>query len=317
MSFQITDAFVQQYSSTVFHVAQQKGSRLRPAVRNETQVGQSAFWDRIGVVTAQRKTGRHVDTPQIDTPNSRRMVTLTDYAHADLVDNADKIRLLIDPTSEYVKAFSYAFGRAMDDVVIAAALGNAYTGQNGATAVSLPVTQQIASVQGGAATNLTVDALRAAKKLFDQAEVDPSEKRYIVVGGSQIANLLSQTQVTSHDYASIRALDQGVINEFMGFTFIHSERLPAIASTGLAFYDPLTGLTAASSTGTKTSDANGFRQVIAFSEMGLLLSVGNDFKGRISERPDKNYSMQAYAEMSIGAVRMEEVKVVSILCSES
>lgn len=310
MSFQITDAFVQQYASTVFHLAQQKGSRLRPCVRNESQVGQSAFWDRIGLVTAQKKTGRHSDTPQIDTPNSRRMVTLVDYEHADLVDTQDKLRLLIDPTSEYMKAFTFAFGRAMDDEIIAAASGSAYSGQNGATAVSFPNSQIVVNVQGGAGSNLTVDGLRAAKRLFDANEVDPSEKRYIAVSASQISNLLSQTQVTSHDYASIRALERGEINEFMGFTFIHSERLGTVSSS-TAFN------TSSGAVGSGSGDANGYRRVLCWAESGLLLSVGSDFKGRISERADKGYAMQAYAAMSIGATRMEEAKVVQILCNES
>jgi hypothetical protein len=39
--------------------------------------------------------------------------------------------------------------------------------------------------------------------------------------------------------------------------------------------------------------------------------------GKISERDDKSYSTQAYAMMSVGAVRMEEVQVVSALCNEA
>jgi hypothetical protein len=38
---------------------------------------------------------------------------------------------------------------------------------------------------------------------------------------------------------------------------------------------------------------------------------------RVSERDDKSYATQAYACMSIGATRMEEEKVVEILCTES
>ena len=38
MSVQITTAFVEQYKSNVFHLAQQKGSRLRDAVRTEKQI---------------------------------------------------------------------------------------------------------------------------------------------------------------------------------------------------------------------------------------------------------------------------------------
>ena len=97
MSTQITEAFVKQFNSNVFHLSQQKGSRLRGLVRQESQNGKSQFFDIIGSVTAQKHTTRHGDTPLIDTPHSRRRVTLSSYKHADLVDDSDKIKLLIDP----------------------------------------------------------------------------------------------------------------------------------------------------------------------------------------------------------------------------
>jgi len=126
MSQQITEAFVQQYNANVMHLVQQKGSRLESKVRKESQRGKSQFFDRIGTVAAVLRTGRHSSTPQIDTPHSRRMVTLSDYEWADLVDDQDKIRMLIDPTSEYAMAAAWAFGRSKDDVIIANALGSAY-----------------------------------------------------------------------------------------------------------------------------------------------------------------------------------------------
>ena len=36
------------------------------------------------------------------------------YEYADLLDNQDKIRTLIDPTSSYAIAAAYALGRAVD-----------------------------------------------------------------------------------------------------------------------------------------------------------------------------------------------------------
>ena len=85
MSVQITTAFVEQYKSNVFHLAQQKGSRLRDAVRTETVTGKSHFFERIGAVAAQLRTSRHSDTPRMDTPHSRRKVTMDDYDWADLI----------------------------------------------------------------------------------------------------------------------------------------------------------------------------------------------------------------------------------------
>ena len=78
MSSQITTAFVQQYSNNVQLLSQQKGSLLRQAVDVENVVGKNAFFDQVGVATAQKRTTRHADTPQMDTPHSRRRVSLVD-----------------------------------------------------------------------------------------------------------------------------------------------------------------------------------------------------------------------------------------------
>lgn len=309
MSSEITTAFVQQYSANVFHLSQQKGSRLRPAVRQESQVGKSAFYDRIGKAVAQVRSSRHADTPQIDTPHTRRRVTLVDYEYADLVDEADKIRLLMDPTSEYALAAVWGLGRAMDDVIIDNALGTAYGDEAGSTSVSLTQTQIIASVAAGAGANLNVGAVIATSKKLDTNDVDPDIQRYFAFNASMKASMLGQTQVTSADYNSVKALVQGQIDSFMGFRFIHTERLD-LQVAALAF-DTTTGETA-----TGSGAAAGYRKAIGWAQDGLLLAVGKDVTARIGERADKSYSMQVYASMGIGGTRMEEEKVVSVLCDD-
>ena len=227
MSSQVTTAFVQQYSANVQMLSQQMGSRLRDAVRVESMTGKNAFFDQVGVATAVKRTTRHGDTPQIDTHHARRRVSLVDYEYADLIDDQDKIRMLIDPTSSYAMAAAAAMGRAIDDEIIAAATGTAFTGETGSTSTSLPAGQQIAA--GG--TDMTVAKLREAKKILDLADVDPSIPRYIAVGPNQIEALLGDTNVTSSDFNTVKALVQGEVNQFLGFTFIMSNRLALSGST--------------------------------------------------------------------------------------
>ena len=286
MSSQITTAFVEQYSANIQMLSQQMGSLLKDNVRNESVVGKDAFFDQIGKVTAQLKTSRHSDTPQIDTPHSRRRVSLKDYEWADLIDQNDKVRLLIDPTSSYAKAAAYAMGRAMDDVIIAAALGNADTGVAGGTSVPfLPA--NIIAVGAGTAAKMTVLKLTTAKQKLDAGDVDPSIKRHIIVSPQEIADLLNTTEITSSDFNTVKALVHGEIDSFMGFKFHVSNRLTKNAATNT--------------------------QCIAFAEDGLLLGVGKDVTAKIDERADKSYSTQVYYCQTIGATRMEEAKVVSVL----
>lgn len=286
MSTQITTAFVEQYKSNVFHLAQQKGSKLRDAVRTESIVGKSHFFERIGSTAAVKRTSRHADTPRVDTPHSRRKVTMDDYDWADLIDDTDKVRLLISPQSEYAKAGAYAMGRTMDDVIIAAATGNAFGGVSGGSTIALPAGQKIAHGSAG----LTIAKLIEAKEKLDAANVDPDEARTLVCSAKQISNLLGTTQITSSDFNSVKALVQGDIDTFMGFRFIRSERLG--------------------------TDANGNRQVLAFTNTSMGLALGKDIQTKISERADKNYSTQVYLCMTIGATRVEDEKVLEIACTE-
>jgi len=307
MSQFITEAFVAQFNSNVMHLSQQQGSRLERTVQKETIKGKIAYFDRIGQVAAIKKTGRHSSTPQLDTPHSRRAVTLDDYQWADMIDEEDKIRLLIDPTSDYAIEAAWAFGRAKDDVIIAAALGNAATGESGQTNVALPSTQRRAATDGTAHSNLNILTLRRVKVMMDSKEVP--EKRYMAVTSSQIDSLLSTTQVTSSDFNTVKALVQGDVSQFMGFEFIRTERLP-VAPAGSSANDA-TGVV-----GSGTS-VTGYRQCFAYTPSAIKMAVGADFMTRIDPRPDKSYATQVYARMSIGAVRMEEEQVVEVLCKES
>ena len=287
MSFQVTTAFVQQYTTNVQLLLQQRGSKLRDAVTVGSYTGKAAkAVEQIGAVTAQRKTSRHSDTPLISTPHDARWVFPTDFEWADMIDDQDKLRMLIDPTSPYAVNGAYALGRSMDDLIIEAALGTAKTGENGD--VNTPFTvpgQQIANAGAG----LTIAKLREAKKILMQNEVDPSvDQLYMAVTAKQLDNLLGTTEVTSSDFNTVKALVQGDVDTFMGFKFIHIERLPV--------------------------DGSSHRRVIAWAKSGLHLGMWNDITTKISERADKSYANQVYVKGTFGATRTEEKKVVEILC---
>lgn len=276
MSNQITTAMVEQYKSNVMLALQQKGSKLRGTVRSEMVTGKNAYFERIGAVDMVDATSRHDDTPQIDTPHSRRRVSLTTSRFADLIDNADKVRTLIDPTSPYAMNAAWAAGRKMDAVIVAALAGNAYAGVAGATTVALPSAQKVAAASAG----LTVAKLISAKEILLAADVDP-EMLTCAINPAGLTDLLSTTQVTSADYNSVKALVQGAIDTFMGFKFVVSTQVTAL-------------------------------KAYCYAKNAAVLAVGSEPVVRISERADKNYSTQVFVEMDIGATRVEDEGVVEI-----
>ena len=290
MSSQINTSFVEQYSSNVALLSQQLGSKLRSSVDVESVIGKNAFYEQLSATAAALRTSRHGDTPQIDTPHSRRRLTLADYEWADLIDDQDTVRQLINPTSAYAKNAAASMARAMDDVIITSFNASASTGVAGATSTALPSTQKTAT--SDQSDGLTIAKLLSAKYILDNNDVDPSLKRYVVCGAKQIQDLLGTTEVTSSDYNVVKALATGQVNSYLGFEFIMSTRLNKDT--------------------TYTSD----RLVFAYTEDAIKLGIGKDITAKISERSDKSYSTQVYYCMSLGATRMDEKSVVQIPCHE-
>ena len=290
MSTQVTTSFVEQYSSNVQMLSQQMGSKLRGAVDVETIRGKNAFFDQIGATAAVERTTRHGATPQVNTPHSRRRVGLADCEWADLIDDLDKVRMLVDPTSNYAKAAAAAMNRTMDDIIISALGGSADTGVAGGTAVALPSTSKFATTQQ--TDGLTIAKLLETKYFFDNGDIDPSLKRYFVCGPKQIQDLLATTEVKSSDFNTVKALAQGDINSFLGFDFIMSTRLNNDA--------------------TNTDD----RLCFGFTQDAVKLAIGAEPKAKITERDDKSYATQVYYSMALGATRMQENHVFQVPCDE-
>jgi len=313
MSNTIETAFVKQYTANIFHLSQQKGSRLRGYVRNESQRAEVEFFERLGATSALEKLSRHSDTPLVNSQHSRRAVYMRDYEWADLIDKEDMVRTLIDPKNPYVMSAYSALGRTIDEVIIEAALGNAIAGKEGSTPVALPATQFVGAVDTSgspAISNLNVETLIRIKSKFGVNDVDDSIPLHIAVTQAQIDSLLNENKVTSADYAAIKALVYGEVDTFMGFRFHRTQLLPLAG--GAYTIDVNTGAVTLS-----TGNGDGARRAFAWAEDGLVFSVGKDMLGRISERDDKSYSTQVYACGTWGATRLEEEKVVGVLCTES
>lgn len=289
MSFNVSTHFVQQYTTNIQLLLQQKGSKLRDAVMSASYVGKAAkAVEQIGAVNPVKNQSRHSDTPLISTPADARWVFPSDYDWADLIDDQDKLRMLIDPTSSYVQNGVYALGRAQDQEILEAFFGTAKTGENGSTSTSFLSAQQVAVGTGSsAATGLNIAKLRAAKKILMANNVDiENDPLYVAITAADHDALLNEAQVISMDYNAKPVLVDGRVTEFMGFQFIHTELIPV--------------------------DADGYKRIPVWAKSGMHLGMWNDIKTSVDRRADKRNSYQVYVTGTYGATRTEEKKVVEI-----
>jgi hypothetical protein len=296
MSIYVPAHFVQSYGTNVQLLLQQRGSRLRSAVVPGNYVGKAAkAVEQVGPVNAVKRTSRHADSPLISTPADARWVFPTDYEWGDLIDDQDKIRMLIDPQSSYAQNGAYALGRSIDEEIIDAFFGTSKTGENGSTSIAFPAGNQIAQnfqIGGAGGTGLSLEKLRKAKQLLLAAEVDvDNDPLYLALTAKQHDDMLGLVQATNLDYTNRPTLVDGKITSFMGFNFIHTEKLGV--------------------------DANAYRRLPCWAKSGMHLGLWNEITTKIAERPDKAFATYVYVKGTFGATRVEEGKVIEIKCQEA
>jgi len=121
------------------------------------------------------------------------------------------------------------------------------------------------------------------------------EERYIVMHASQLSNLLSETQVTSSDFNSVKALVQGEINTFMGFTFnVIGDRTEGGLSGGGSGVD---------------------RTVYAYHKMAVGMAEAMAVRSEINYIPEKTSWLVA-SMFSAGAIAIDAGGIVAITCRE-
>lgn len=305
MSVNLVNQYVLDFSTNLELLLQQKQSRFRGFVMEQSCVGEnSSPVDQFGAVEMSEVTDRFAPMPRTDAIADRRWIQPTDWDLNQLIDSFDKLRLLTDPTSIYAQNASQSAGRKIDDVIIKNFFATAQTGKQGGntepfgtnlTTAGTPG-QNVSVSQGAAgATGLTVAKLREAKKRLMQAEVDlQQDPVYIGVTAQDHDNLLAEAQVVSTDFnneGGAPVLKEGLITRFLGINFIHTERLQ-----------------------TGTDDAAGTSRMIpVYAKSGMVLGMWSDMQIDIAQRKDlRGLPWQVYTKITMGATRKELPKVVRI-----
>ena len=275
------EIYAQAYGQNIMQLAQQKYSKLINTVYLKPNVkGKTFFQDQIGEWEMQTKGGRNVQTPNNDPNLSRRMGVMLDYHDNRMLDRGDELKCISDPRSAYTIAAARSLGRKIDDVIIAAAMSTTTaSGETGSTTAPTVATVVITTTQ------LFITNITDFKKALDDSDVE-AEDRYLVITPTLLASALEDEKISSGDYAAIRALVNGEINTYMGFTWIMSTRIAAYTTLAI--------------------------EGLCYQKYALCLAMAAAPLVRTDERSDLSYSWQVYYELNCGAVRLEESRIRKI-----
>ena len=296
----IPSHFTTEYATNWDHLAQAKLAKMRECVQVDSVEGKEKKYNQFDTTEMDLVTVRAGDTRISDTNMPARWLRPYPLDKAYLFDEWDErfLGVVVLPQSESVQSHSYAYNRAVDRTIVKAALNVAYTGEIGVDATPLPPSQSVAvnfveTGTPGANLGLTIGKIRQAKYLLDAADVDDEDPRFMAITAKSLQDLLRTTEVTSHDYNTVKALVDGKVDQFLGFTFrrISNKIIPIDVATDV-------------------------RTCIAWAKSGIKITDSGR-NVHIDVRPDKSHSLHIRTVAALGGTRMEEVKVVAIYADES
>jgi hypothetical protein len=205
MAQNVTTAFVTLFESEVKQ-AYQAEALLRGTCRTRTGVqGNTVKFPKIGKGVATVRVPQTDVTP-LNVTYSQVTATMSDYIAAEYSDIFHQSHINFDERRELVEVVSKSIARRMDQIII-----DALNASSGASTVATTV--------GGAGTNMNIEKLRATAKAMNEKNV-PSEGRYLLMHASQLDAMLGETEITSSDFAAVKALVRGEVNTFMGFNIL-------------------------------------------------------------------------------------------------
>lgn len=286
MSQFITEAFKVDFKTTVELLLQTMGSQLADKVTTDTYQGTGGRpVNQIGPVTARKLENRHEDTRNDDVPHASRWVEPSDYVHSPLVDNEDKLRSAIDPTSSYAKNGAMALGRAKDAEILQAFFATSKTGNQGQSTEAFSATYQITEA---GTVGLTVDKLKVAQQMLITAKNNMrGDKFYLGLNGRQHYRLLQDTQAINRDYEFAKN-ENGMIVRILNFEVVICEEITDFLTSGNNVLIPV------------------------WAQSGMHLGMWNDIETKIDQLPSKNYATQVYLRGTFGGTRLQQGKVIQI-----
>lgn len=205
MSINLSAAAQQQFDDEVKHEYQNGGFLRDTVTLRRNVVGDIYKFRKMGKGLANQKASQADVTPMNITHDLINCV-LENWNAPEYTDIFDQAEVNFDERRELAKTIAMAMGRREDQLIIDAL--------DAATGIAGTVLKSI----GGADTGLNVAKLRAAKAALDDKGV-PTSERYLVHTALALSDLLGTTEASSADYNTVRALVQGEINTFMGFSF--------------------------------------------------------------------------------------------------
>jgi len=308
-----TEAFYNAYTAGYEHILQEKKPAYQGLMREERIEGENESYDFLGTIELDQKVTRFEDIPIEDMTHNRRWIAPEWYRKGIFVDKEDDIALHTDPTGDYIQALAKGVIRKENEVITAAFFADVQAGKSpGDDTATLADSLYVYSTRittggrtlahdvqsdytaGGTSTGLTIEKLILARQALVELDNDPDDMFYIACAQKQMSDLLREAETQSIDTNIIRSLVAGVVNEYMGFRFVVTNRIVIGSSNDV------------------DADTSVY-ELPVWTKEGMLFARHESPIFNVDWLPRKQI-WQISARVGMNAIRMDESKMIKIEC---
>jgi hypothetical protein len=288
---------IDAFQENVTQVAQQIASKALAFVDKDSEQAETNAWDFLGTGEMHIKP-RDTASTGLETGRqwSRRQAVAIPYVDFEIIETQDPTQMMYDPNSKIITSMGMAAGRAYDDIIFAAGIGDANViTRSGAVPTTTPTALDAGQILGDGTAPISFDLVAQVVRLFGFNEIDPSIFKVAFIGPHQVYELLNLTEQTSSDYVNREALQtlskSGVCPNWMGMDWVMSTRLPV-----------------------ETDD---MRSLIFMTDVAVGMHCPQDITTYFERDPSQQYAWRPQTEFTAGAVRLEDAQLVKMIVAET
>ena len=206
MSKTLPEHIAIMFDNQVKHAYQNTGGHLAATVRVRRNRGVKTFqFPKMGSGVAQRRSQQSF-RKLMNIVHTKVQAVGVEWEAAEFTDIFDDAQVHISEQKELATVVSTAINRREDQTVIDSMDASG-------------TTQIVAKSVGGADTSLNSAKLIEASRLLGVKNV-PRQDRFFIGHENSLAGLLGETDATSSDFNTVKALVNGEIDTWVGFKFI-------------------------------------------------------------------------------------------------
>lgn len=195
-----------EFDSEVKQAYQQAGKLRNTVTYRGGVIGDTYRFRRMGKGMASQRPAPSSDVTPMDIGHTTQSATLTNWYAPEYTDIFDAATVNFDEQRELAQTIAGALGRREDQLIIDAMEDGTPT-----TSIDEDV--------GGTDTGMNPDKVRRASRILNAAGVANSE-RTLALTAIGLESLLGETEVTSSDYNTVKALVNGEVDSWCGFKFV-------------------------------------------------------------------------------------------------